>query len=261
MYYELRTGEFRALFFSQRYPLVVRLETLDLNKSPSYAALSYTWGNAPYSKGRPKDSTYQIVVNGVTMPVQQNLDDALEHLSIKVQGLDVPLFVDAICINQADMNERGSQVRQMREIYENAELVLGWLGVTFDDKETQLAVEQMRMFQKVLQSHNAAEGNNIFDVPLAISPEDEILFLIKSDTPTYTAWMGINEIFNSRYWLRAWIMQEATGPARTWFYCGSHCFNKIQLSATVYFGHLYSGHKDQTPILVAVSARKVRQRD
>ncbi|KAF2124687.1 heterokaryon incompatibility, partial [Dothidotthia symphoricarpi CBS 119687] len=96
--------------------------------SPRYAALSYTWGSAPYNKGRPKGSTYQIVVNGVTRPVQQNLHDALDHLSSKIQDLDIPLFVDAICINQADMHERASQVRQMREIYENAELVVGWLG-------------------------------------------------------------------------------------------------------------------------------------
>jgi hypothetical protein len=38
-------------------------------------------------------------------------------------------------------------------------------------------------------------------------------------------------------------MQEATGPARTRFYCGAHHFDKMQLSATVYFGHLYSGHE------------------
>jgi hypothetical protein len=243
MYYELRIGEFRALSVSQCHPLVLRLETLDLSKSPRYAALSYTWGSAPYNKGRPKGSTYQIVVNGVTRPVQQNLHDALDHLSSKIEDLDIPLFVDAICINQADMNERASQVRQMREIYENAELVVGWLGVPFEERETRLAIEQMKRFQQVLQSQNAAESNNVYDVPLAITPEDATLFPVNSNSPTYTAWMGINKILNSKYWLRTWIMQEATGPARTWFYCGSHRFDKIQLSATVYFGHLYSGHE------------------
>jgi hypothetical protein len=242
MYNELRIGEFRALSVLQCHPLMVRLETLDFNKSPRYAALSYTWGSAPYNKGRPRDSTYQIVVNGVTWPVQQNLHDALEHLSSKIQNLDIPLFVDAICINQADMNERASQVCQMREIYENAELVVGWLGVPFDERETQLAVAQMQRFHQVLRSQNAAEGNNVYNVPLATSPEDETLFPRKPDSPTYTAWMGINEMFNAKYWLRAWIMQEATGPAKTWFYCGPYRFDKVQLSATVYFGHLYSGH-------------------
>jgi hypothetical protein len=82
---------------------------------------------------------------------------------------------------------------------ENAELVVGWLGVPFDDRETQLATEQMRRFQKVLQSKNVAEGNNIYDVPLAVSPRDDTMCPIKSDTPTYTAWTGINEIFNSKY--------------------------------------------------------------
>jgi hypothetical protein len=243
MYYELRSGEFRALSVSQCHPLVVRLETLDLTKSPRYAALSYTWGPAPYNKGRPKDATYRIVVNGVTTPVQQNLHDALDHLSSKIQDLGLPIFVDAICINQADVQERASQVCQMREIYENAELVLGWLGVPFEDRETRLAVEQMQRFQQVLQTHNAGEDNNVYEVPLAITPKDAILFPVNSNSTTQTAWLGINEIFNSKYWLRAWIMQEATGPARTVFYCGSYRFDKMQLSATVYFGHLYSGHE------------------
>ncbi|KAJ4984360.1 hypothetical protein SVAN01_10133 [Stagonosporopsis vannaccii] len=40
----------------------------------------------------------------------------------------MPLWVDAICINQSNIPERTSQVRMMREIYSKADCVVVWLG-------------------------------------------------------------------------------------------------------------------------------------
>lgn len=43
------------------------------------------------------------------------------------------LWVDAICINQKDFNERGHQVGIMRDIYSKAPQVLIWLGEASTD--------------------------------------------------------------------------------------------------------------------------------
>ena len=55
-------------------------------------------------------------------------------------------WVDAICINQADIDERSAQVKIMKIIYESADTVFAWLGLPFNDEETRLAVwEEKRM--------------------------------------------------------------------------------------------------------------------
>src|SRR5436190_22184539 len=68
-----------------------------------YEALSYTWGSAK--------KTFNIIVNGCTMGVTQNLYVALQHL--RFEDRDRILWIDAVCIDQSDLQERGHQVQQM----------------------------------------------------------------------------------------------------------------------------------------------------
>jgi len=48
--------------------------------------------------------------------------------TLEERAVRLPLWVDAVCINEADVNERSQQVQFMRCIYERAERVLIWLG-------------------------------------------------------------------------------------------------------------------------------------
>ncbi|KAF2681482.1 heterokaryon incompatibility, partial [Lentithecium fluviatile CBS 122367] len=89
-----------------------------------YRCLSYMWGDP--------DEGYEICVNDRTVRVRKNLYDFLRTVSQKFQ--DLPLWIDALCVNQNDMNERGHEVKRMSRIYHNAEEVLMWLGVDGDLK-------------------------------------------------------------------------------------------------------------------------------
>lgn len=241
MYNTLQPKQFRALKVLNYNPIQLEIQTLDLSEAPRYVALSYTWGSAPYQKGRSKALKYEIILNDVVTAVHQNLHDALAHLLPDVKARGLSIFVDAICINQNNLGERASQVRLMREIYEGAAMVLCWLGVPYDEEETRLAVKQMQRFRAILLKARTGENDeNIFDFEASVSLENELLFPLQSDSETYRAWTGINEMFNQPYWHRTWVMQEATGPAKTKYFCGNFVFNKMHLSATLYFGHLYS---------------------
>ncbi|KIM94077.1 hypothetical protein OIDMADRAFT_136612, partial [Oidiodendron maius Zn] len=83
-----------------------------------YVALSYVWGGS----GAPAT----IELEGRSFTVTPNLYSALKNLRHRSQNRY--LWVDAICINQADMEERNHQVSQMCFIYEQAAAVLMWLG-------------------------------------------------------------------------------------------------------------------------------------
>ena len=48
------------------------------------------------------------------------------------EQLPRPLWIDAICINQADQAEKEKQIPLMRHIYPNAQLVRLWLDISID---------------------------------------------------------------------------------------------------------------------------------
>ena len=112
----------------------ISLQEFDLSDAPSFKALSYTWGPAYHDflseeilDPRPVFS-HVVLWNGQEFPVTQNLYEALRHLIER--GIDDWLWIDAICINQKDVGERGIQVALMGKIYSSAEEVLVWLGAT-----------------------------------------------------------------------------------------------------------------------------------
>lgn len=85
----------------------------------TYEALSYTWGVAA-----PK---YSIRLNGLhSLPLTPNLYAALKRL--RTGNGKRTLWVDGICINQADIAEKTAQVGMMALIYSNAVCVNAWLG-------------------------------------------------------------------------------------------------------------------------------------
>lgn len=98
--------------------IVCRLMVKNLDDSPSYEALSYTWGNADYTKS--------IRLEGHSVLIRTNLADALMSLRHPTQSRI--LWTDALCINQQDVRERNHQVGQMGKIYSQAAEVLVWLG-------------------------------------------------------------------------------------------------------------------------------------
>jgi hypothetical protein len=83
-----------------------------------YTALSYTWG----------DTTDRVPIecDGKELLVTWNLYTALKQL--RADELSGPFWIDAICINQGDLQEKIAQTKMMKEIYTHASRVLIWLG-------------------------------------------------------------------------------------------------------------------------------------
>jgi hypothetical protein len=115
-----------------------------LSSTPSYAALSYTWG-------LPGDTDY-IFLNGHPFSIRKNLYDALRQLQDS-KWVDKYLWVDAISINQGTdqdaLRERSVQITLMKQIYEQADKVLVWLGKPENENNNLLAFQKIKYFRKV----------------------------------------------------------------------------------------------------------------
>jgi hypothetical protein len=90
----------------------------NIDESPPYEALSYVWGNT-----NPPD---EVFCNGQSIQIGPSLSQALRRL--RYQEATRIVWVDAICINQKDDDEKSHQVPMMGSIYSLAKTVVVWLG-------------------------------------------------------------------------------------------------------------------------------------
>ena len=135
----------------------------------TYYALSYTWG---LTDCRP------IIVNGRRAFVGTNLEAFLQKACTTLQG--VWLWIDALCINQEDVEERNHQVSNMGLIYSNATKVIAWLGKRPNEIHA--------FFWRLSQS------------------EEVIMRQTLSDSESMA--LSIIELDRNPYWNRMWIVQE-----------------------------------------------------
>ncbi|KAE8158916.1 heterokaryon incompatibility protein-domain-containing protein [Aspergillus tamarii] len=87
--------------------------------STDYECLSYAWGSA-------SGPIQGITVDGKHFSIADVLDSALRYLR-RPDEMRI-LWIDAVCINQADVAERNAQVAMMQDIYRGAKMVVAWLG-------------------------------------------------------------------------------------------------------------------------------------
>lgn len=174
-----------------------------------YDALSYTWGDdAP---------TNEIIIQGRPVAVTSNLFQALEHLRLPDE--DRILWIDAICINQADLAERARQVGMMAVIYKKAHEVVIWLGMSTPDID--LLMEAARLLDAyLLRQARPPDDPDRFNAWLfraktfldSLAPE---LRERRKD--------GLRQLLCRPWWTRIWVVQETANArkarvqcARTW---------------------------------------------
>jgi hypothetical protein len=170
-------------------PIIGRLEHAsfdqNLRSDINYEALSYAWG-------REDASSYTIQLNGVDFNIRENLFTALKY--VRDRSTPRVLWIDAICINQLDVDERSHQVEQMADIYSNARRVLAWLG-----SETATSRDAFDFLRKAAS----------FDAPTRDQLKEDL------------GWKALEDLSQREYWKRVWIVQEiCLGPHVT-LICGA----------------------------------------
>ena len=175
-----------------------------------YSALSYTWGNEP--------AVIPITVNESTFFVTLNLATALQGLrnSPKFGGKRT-LWVDAICINQGDVNERNHQVAQMQEIYSGAQEVIVWLGPA--DSTIKLAISFIHDLCEHFSEHKIFFGDDVNLKDYTLTSLGHALE--KVTTNLYQQkWCAVVEMLLKPWWTRVWVIQELASARRVILQCG-----------------------------------------
>lgn len=211
-------------------------QVVELSDAPPYEAVSYVWGN-------PNPPTL-IVCNGVRTETTPNLGEALRRFrplpnsrgtpsTVKPQrkrGEDTPpeqsepyehwarrvpadqpsnrpnrlLWIDALCINQKDNNEKSSQVMMMRDIYAHAKNVLVWLGPHIEE----IVPQALRLMDTALRNLNReiTPGKPSSIVYEVSTMEKHMARGFPS--PEAPDWMALEWFYGQAWFSRVWVLQE-----------------------------------------------------
>ncbi|KAK3647056.1 hypothetical protein LTR56_008222 [Elasticomyces elasticus] len=88
-------------------PLLARLLLVSLDDMPVYNTISYLWGDP--------SKTSKLLISGTRLSVPVNTALALRRM--RLDDTVRVVWIDAVCINQKDIHERGQQVSIMGDIY------------------------------------------------------------------------------------------------------------------------------------------------
>ncbi|KAH9208830.1 heterokaryon incompatibility protein-domain-containing protein [Leptodontidium sp. 2 PMI_412] len=194
-------------------------------KRTKYNALSYTWGDVAVK--------VPISLNGKIFFVTTNLEGALRNLRCLTpaeRGKQLPLWVDAICINQNDIEERDDQVRRMKDIYESAEWVTIWLGNYYEPCDDRILINEAKW-----GIENPGRGSKMDTVEatgLALSlgymlddPSKDQTFLdytknYPPEVENIKAWVQLSRLFQRPWFERLWVIQEISVSQRAMVLCG-----------------------------------------
>ena len=236
-------------FNDRIYCTISHANILGRQPQEKYTALSYVWGDVtqtqPIQLGyhRPARSWPSARLwpsapaPGVdcyeSFQVTTNLESALRHL--RDHASERILWVDAICINQSDWDERLSQVELMGSVYEKAVEVRIWLGSIndvslstpniqeeFENYQSRGALIPRRSSHSLLSPEEdtgaalSSEGRITEMILLAarayVMDENRLLGQETKDNwfPNELESLGIRIIASQPWWRRVWVIQEAT---------------------------------------------------
>ncbi|KAK5696269.1 hypothetical protein LTR17_024346 [Elasticomyces elasticus] len=234
----------------QSEPIQCRLTQSSDPSNDDYQTLSYAWGPT-YADG--SHLTHHVVCDGALIAVTANLHGALLQIrqDYAFNGIDastLPLWCDALCINQVDLEERSKQVRLMGEIFANSSRLIIWLGTFAYPRLLNILLEY---------GSDELRYRRYFSLP---PPEISV----------YCFYI-LNEVLKKSYFTRRWAIQEVflTPESRRWIFLGDQAFryqmlervlDRFQLrGATSFFGSWSSAY---TPELesVALMPRQIHLR-
>jgi hypothetical protein len=211
-YKPLVSSEIRLIKILPGKALAFELLHCSLTDAPPYCALSYTWG--------AEGGCDTIRLDDRRFSLTKNLFQALCHLAPRVRSLGFLLWVDAICINQEDIEERSQQVVLMREIYQQARVIKIWLGAPLEHKLNTLAfIKILELGELMAEVLIGDDKDHSIDKLEALISRPGVFPVVdgRINDPVINA---IFCILGQPWWQRAWIIQESTCEPLTIVFCG-----------------------------------------
>lgn len=193
-------------------------------ENPDFFAISYVWG----SLDDPGEVIVESAPEGANkISTTRNLDAALRHFRLMTDD-PVPIWIDAICIDQGNLEERSHQVAMMGSIYQIAYKTVVWLGP--EEENSHRAMKSLEYLGKrVRNSRSTGKLKRHPDAPPR-KPNEGIL-----ESESEAVRCSVNDLravisLLERAWFtRLWVHQEIALSTRAEFLCGTTTMDWVHL--------------------------------
>ncbi|KAJ3535839.1 hypothetical protein NM208_g6969 [Fusarium decemcellulare] len=200
---------------------------------PQYHGLSYTWG--PPRRDIPdytEADCRKIILNGHAVNVVPNLYEAI--IQLDKSHPETPVWIDALCINQTDLDERHAQVSSMDRIYGGADRVLIWLGAPTPELKLGLKVAD-RIGDTAFEESKRIIRTQKYDFCPSIADMQARYNL----TPfTIEEASGLIALYESSWFGRIWVIQEVALAKKAEILCDDLVIPFDKVGSTAAFLHL-----------------------
>jgi hypothetical protein len=173
----------------------IEIDQYTLTEDLDYDAISYVWGSAPASV-TVKCNRRPLVVTSTALEMLHYLHRYQTDTTTR------KIWIDAICINQEDEEEKDTQIPLMREIYSRARAVVIWMGLSTSETDIFFAeFQEMRVKLKTWKAKYDADP----DCP---RPDRE-------ERPCHEEafWEGLSQLLGNEWFRRLWTFQEVILPS------------------------------------------------
>ncbi|WPH04605.1 HET-domain-containing protein [Acrodontium crateriforme] len=180
---------------SRIFPSVVEAELFEasVESVPSYEAVSYRWGSS--------ERTDEIVLNGKRFAVTKSALELL--LARRSIWRERTLWIDAICIDQANEEEKTIQVRMMKDIYSLAERVVAFPGGDWTARVAAPLIIEIFGYEFSTQ-RTSLQNSEIW------RREGRSI-----------KWQTMIDLFTNEYFNRGWMIQEIAVAKKVELYYGN----------------------------------------
>ncbi|KAI8670665.1 HET domain-containing protein [Fusarium keratoplasticum] len=176
--------------------------------TPIYAAISYAWQDESLP-----DVSRPVLINEKYLEIKPNLWNFLQNYRHST-GERI-IWIDQICINQDDQDERVQQIGQMCAIYERASMDLFWIGEP--DEHTEDVMDMLASLKRLEISH-LISGHQRPGIDALLNPT----YMQVVGLPVYPSikWGALMHFISRSAFERVWIIQEIAVSRCVWICCG-----------------------------------------
>ncbi|KAI0546427.1 heterokaryon incompatibility protein-domain-containing protein [Xylaria curta] len=179
---------------------------------PAFYSLSYTWASEEADIG----NGWEIQIDQRRLLVLDTLRPFVQAVVSKgMLGDEYLWWIDSICIDQANLEERAQQVLLMRNMYLKADQTIVWLGK--ESSDSNLAIDFIEMLDHTMQQGHTPE---------------ELRSKLQIDEHSHY-WTALTNFFARRWWSRVWTIQEFVMPSTLTFWCGTREASRVAVSRSI----------------------------
>ena len=204
--------------------LAAKFVEFDLDDTPPYEAISYTWGSPVFDQ--------VIDFPDGRLHITENLASALRRFRYPAHSQARLVWADQICINQADNLERSQQVSIMGGIYTGARGVLVWVGV--GNEATTEAISGLKNLAAVAPLCGVHGIKDAVVKPEFQQSTDQEKQIMQRLVDAYD-FAQLKPLYSRPWFSRLWIIQEVCLSSNVTIFCGDDVidFDVFSLATTV----------------------------